>query len=395
VYVVSYNYLTHRSLVRPTQTCTMKISKQLLFIILTLTEVVAFDKVSFVNGTLPILRRLQVQRKRCFKSGNELRTSVVKYLEGNINVKIQYGRDIGDWCVKNVKDFSSLFCGSTSFYCPFYNPYGETFNADISRWNTSSATMMDYMFGFSAFNKDISKWDVSSVSDMSSMFDGAESFNKDISKWDVSSVTKMSGMFRGAVSFNQDISKWNVLSVTDMSSMFNGAVAFNKDISKWDVSSVTDVSFMFNSAVFNKDISKWDVSSVTDMTGMFFYAQSFNKDISKWDVSSVTKMSAMFNGAVFNYDISKWDVSSVTDMTGMFSYSTSFNQDISNWNVESVTDISYMFNNAISFNQSLCKWTKHFSAMPSATLVFEDSGCSNTTSPTNLSGPFCSNCAKR
>ena len=44
---------------------------------------------------------------------------------------------------------------------------------------------------------------------MSSLFYEAESFNGDISKWDTSKVTDMSSMFKGAVAFNADISKWN------------------------------------------------------------------------------------------------------------------------------------------------------------------------------------------
>jgi surface protein len=35
-------------------------------------------------------------------------------------------------------------------------------------------------------------------------------FNQDISSWNVSNVTSMNFMFYDAKSFNQDISKWNV-----------------------------------------------------------------------------------------------------------------------------------------------------------------------------------------
>ena len=44
----------------------------------------------------------------------------------------------------------------------------------------------------------------------------ANSFNSDISFWDTSNVTSMYCMFAGASAFNQDIGSWDTSSVTDM-----------------------------------------------------------------------------------------------------------------------------------------------------------------------------------
>jgi surface protein len=55
------------------------------------------------------------------------------------------------------------------------------------------------------------------------MFENAQSFNQDLSNWNTSKVTNMSRMFDGAQSFNQDISNWNTSKVTNMSRMFDGA----------------------------------------------------------------------------------------------------------------------------------------------------------------------------
>ena len=47
-----------------------------------------------------------------------------------------------------------------------------------------------------------------------------QSFNDDISRWDTSNVTSMRSMFRAAHSFNGDLSRWDTSLVTSMSYMF-------------------------------------------------------------------------------------------------------------------------------------------------------------------------------
>ena len=57
----------------------------------------------------------------------------------------------------------------------------ETFNQDISNWDTSNVERMDQMFARAKFNQDIGSWEVGNVTLMDNMFDGATQFNQDLS----------------------------------------------------------------------------------------------------------------------------------------------------------------------------------------------------------------------
>ncbi|KAK1741033.1 DUF285 domain-containing protein [Skeletonema marinoi] len=87
--------------------------------------------------------------------------------------------------------------------------------------------------GRNTFNANITAWDTSKVTSMKSMFRGASAFNQDLSAWDTSSVTRMGSVFYHAISFNQDISGWNITSDTNMYQMFLGASAFNQNLCDW------------------------------------------------------------------------------------------------------------------------------------------------------------------
>ena len=100
----------------------------------------------------------------------------------------------------------------------------------------------------------ISDWETYQVTNMEKLFcgtpwdggdDNMESFNDDISRWDTSNVTTMENMFNNAHAFNGDLSRWHTSNVTDMPYMFCNAHAFNGDLSRWDTSNVTDMWYMF------------------------------------------------------------------------------------------------------------------------------------------------------
>jgi len=60
---------------------------------------------------------------------------------------------------------------------------------------------------------------------MSNMFKGS-AFNQDLSNWDVSAVTNMNWMFKDAKVFNQDLSSWDVSQVTSYTDFDTDATAW-------------------------------------------------------------------------------------------------------------------------------------------------------------------------
>ena len=149
----------------------------------------------------------------CFPAdGDELRTAVTNYFLGTTN---PYG-PIETWCVKDVKDFSYLFEESAIT------------TEDLSAWDVSSATNMDYMFNKAEgyLGTGIGVWDVGSVTSMQRMFYSCKVFNEDIGSWNVANVWNMKEMLRAAWVFDQDLGSWNVDGVTDMFQMFRRTESF-------------------------------------------------------------------------------------------------------------------------------------------------------------------------
>lgn len=116
-------------------------------------------------------------------------------------------------------------------------------DADLNHIVTSEVTNMAMLFDgnivgkladkSNVLNPDISKWNVSNVTNMDYMFQWCKKFNCDISDWDVSNVTSMNRMFKGCLEFNQPIGSWNVSKVRSMNSIFFKCEKFYQDLSSW------------------------------------------------------------------------------------------------------------------------------------------------------------------
>ena len=155
------------------------------------------------------------------------------YLDANgITVKAKEGTPIGAKGLLNGVEYTVV----DSYMLSNRIRNGE----DVTKVCTSRVEYMDGGMFHEHFNQDLSSWDVSNVTSMQYMFSGAHDFNQDLSAWDVSNVTNMEYMFLYAYNFNQDLSAWDVSNVTTMNGMFYEATSFNQDLSSWDVSNVQE-----------------------------------------------------------------------------------------------------------------------------------------------------------
>ena len=126
-----------------------------------------------------------------------------------INCRHGLNQPMSEWDVSQVTDMSGLFQHgrsdgySSSYYITGIN--AQSFNADISRWNTHAVTSMSHMFSNAqSFNGDISRWNTQSLAFMQNMFENAKSFDVDITEWTCDAYERLrtrdnvENMFTGA-----------------------------------------------------------------------------------------------------------------------------------------------------------------------------------------------------
>jgi len=177
-----------------------------------------------------------------------------------------FNSDISLWDTKNVTDMSYMFSGGWySNGVDTQNDVLMSFNQDIGNLNTSNVTTMTYMFACTkynaVFNKNLSNWNTSNVTNMSVMFAGCTVFNNSNNplttngnKWDTSNVTLMYTMFCLCFNFNQNIGSWNTSSVIDITDIFNSCTAFDNGGQRmlWTFRNIPTYARWHNSCLLTK-----------------------------------------------------------------------------------------------------------------------------------------------
>ena len=228
--------------------------------------------------------------------------------------------DVSNWNTSNVTDMSGIFQ-----YC------SSLTSLDVSRWNTAACTSLNSMFKgcTSIENLNVSNWDVSNVMNFRNVFAGgnygspAFIADVDLSKWNTSSATDMSYMFYGYKGSNTlDVSNFDVSKVTAFNHTFAHSCLTITGYENWDTSSATDMNAMFYSVQNTTlDVSNFDVSNVTK------FAQTFEScaathiiGLEKWNTASANTFQQMFLncGNLVSLDLSAFNTSTLEGISQMF-----------------------------------------------------------------------------
>jgi hypothetical protein len=175
---------------------------------------------------------------------------------------------------------------------------------DVSRWNTSAVTNLDYFFAGmdSSMIGNLSTWDLSSVTSMEFMFEGVTDFDQDLCCWtrfsNVASIIDQSGL-------DSPPSTENCSSVDScgLPPIFVDSELIDmNDESVMRVIGYCMDPYMAGLFTDVCDYSRWNITSVTDLTNLFSTLEDISSlpDISDWDLSSVTTLEGMFG--LDNYD---------------------------------------------------------------------------------------------
>ena len=122
---------------------------------------------------------------------------------------------------------------------------------DLSKFNTSNVSYMNYMFyqcsGLTSL--DLSNFDTSNVTNMNYMFSSCKTLTSlDLSNFNTSKVTSMYGMFSSCSGLTSlDLSNFNTSMVTTMREMFqkcSGLTYLN--LTNFDTSNVTNMNNIFS-----------------------------------------------------------------------------------------------------------------------------------------------------
>ena len=225
---------------------------------------------------------------------------------------------------------------------------------DLSNFNISSATKIDYMFYlcYQLIYLDLSNFNTSSVTSMHCLFNNCNNLESlNLNNFDTSSVTDMEYMFNSCYKLKSlDLRSFNTSNVSTMAYMFNRCFDLTSlNVSNFDTSTVTRMHYLFKECrtLTSLDLSNFNTSSVKTMNLMFSNSTNLiTLNLSSFDTSSVTTMYYMFEGCnnLISLDLRNFNTSSVKRMDSMFKNCNNLIfLDLRYFDTSSVTKINNIF----------------------------------------------------
>jgi surface protein len=228
-------------------------------------------------------------------------------------------------------------------YDAFGNVTVDIHNYEIPLFDTSSMTLMSYMFENCDVIETVPLFDTSKVTDMSGMFHGCSSLTT-VPLFDTSNVTGMGGMFHGCSSLTT-VPQFDTSNVTSMSSMFDGCTSLTT-VPPFNTSNVKSMNTMFYNCVSIIEIPLFDTRNVTDMANMFLSCQGLIA-VPLLSTSNVTSMYQMFSNCTSLTTVPLFDTSNVTNMNWLFNGCTSLTT-VPLFDTSNVTNMGWLFNRCSS-----------------------------------------------
>lgn len=125
--------------------------------------------------------------------------------------------NVSNWDVSKVTTFNRMFTSDN------YGELGFSAQLDTTKWNTSSAKDLGFMFyGYKGSPVlDVSNFNTSKVTNLALMFAFSSAIIVGYEDWDTSSITNLQGIFLGTKNTSLNISKFTTSKVKSFGSMFS------------------------------------------------------------------------------------------------------------------------------------------------------------------------------
>ena len=157
---------------------------------------------------------------------------------------------------------------------------------------------------------DLTDIDISELDDLTSIFFGLDNMEvADISGWDVSNVTIMEYTFSRCKKLKKiiGIENLDVSKLEDATSMFSHCEKLVElDLTNWNPKLLQKTRYMFYDCLnlkIIKNIENWQLPNIKDVSYMFYYCAKLDVDLSNWDLTNIKD--SLKEGMVGNSHITK------------------------------------------------------------------------------------------